>query len=233
MDFIESCAVIVASIVAVFSINAWRREYVGKRRAELAEDVLAMFYEAADVIRDIRHPAAFQSETAEVVQGEGESEDAYQVRRRASIVHVRYARHQEMFNKLRAYRYRFMAYFGRESIAPFNELFSIVAQIQVAAGQLAHLWLRSHFHSEDDEIKHQDRIRRFEDIFWDTFEDTDPINTRLNSLIDQVELICRAEIIGSDKLLNANWGKLRSLALNQRRAFLRRVQEWRSNTQDS
>ncbi len=59
VEVVQAVAVIVASVVAIFGINAWKREYVGKRRMELAEEVLAMFYEVRDVMHDIRAPFSF------------------------------------------------------------------------------------------------------------------------------------------------------------------------------
>lgn len=46
MDWLEVLTQI-SILVAIYGINAWRREYVGKRQLELAEDSLALFYEAS------------------------------------------------------------------------------------------------------------------------------------------------------------------------------------------
>ena len=54
LDVLESLALIIAAVIAAFGINAWRREHVGKKRAELAEETLALFYEAQDVINAAR-----------------------------------------------------------------------------------------------------------------------------------------------------------------------------------
>jgi len=40
VDILQGLAVIGASIAAVLGINAWKREHLGKRRIELAEEVL-------------------------------------------------------------------------------------------------------------------------------------------------------------------------------------------------
>ena len=53
LDFISSVAVLIAALTFIAGVSAWRREFVGKRRIELAESVLAMFYEAEDVIKQI------------------------------------------------------------------------------------------------------------------------------------------------------------------------------------
>lgn len=56
---IRNVLVIIASIVAIYGIRAWRREFIGKRKIELAEEVLALFYETRDIIRYIRDPGGF------------------------------------------------------------------------------------------------------------------------------------------------------------------------------
>ena len=53
MDGLASISVIIAALSLVFGVYAWKREYVGKRRIELAQSVLAMFYEADDAIMAI------------------------------------------------------------------------------------------------------------------------------------------------------------------------------------
>lgn len=52
IDLIQGASVIIASCVAIFGINAWRKEFVDKRRIELAEEVLALFYQAKDIIAE-------------------------------------------------------------------------------------------------------------------------------------------------------------------------------------
>ena len=48
--------------MAAYSLDAWRREFMGKRRMELAEEVLALFYQARDVIEQIRSPVRYLGE---------------------------------------------------------------------------------------------------------------------------------------------------------------------------
>ena len=68
MAIAEIIAASVASFAVIYGVNAWRREYVGKRKIELAEEVLALFYEARDVISYIRNPFS--------VAGEGSTRNA-------------------------------------------------------------------------------------------------------------------------------------------------------------
>jgi len=43
-------ATVLAGWAALRSLDAWRRETVGRRKAELAEEVLAQFYRARDIL---------------------------------------------------------------------------------------------------------------------------------------------------------------------------------------
>ena len=61
---IKNISIIIASWTAVYGIDQWRREYRGKRQAELAEEVLSLFYEAQDAVRHIRNPFGFGGEGA-------------------------------------------------------------------------------------------------------------------------------------------------------------------------
>ena len=211
MDLLEGAkqlSILVGIGVALYGIDSWRREHSGKRRLELAEDALALFYEAADAIKHIRHPASFGSELSEIVQNDGETEAAFTARKNASIVFVRYQQHQEAFNKLHAMRYRFMAQIGKDSAKPFDELRSIVTSIQMSASWLARLWPREHFRTDDQWESHRKLVEKYEAVFWDHFEDDDPINLRLSALVSDVERICGAVIKGRGTLfglLNAKF----------------------------
>ncbi len=55
-DFLQSVSIILACLTIILGVDAWRREFIGKRKIELAEDVLTRFYEARDAIARIRSP---------------------------------------------------------------------------------------------------------------------------------------------------------------------------------
>jgi hypothetical protein len=61
-DIIQSAAVTIASVVAIYGISAWKVEFLGKRRIELAEEVLALFYQVRDAIESIRGSFGYEGE---------------------------------------------------------------------------------------------------------------------------------------------------------------------------
>lgn len=200
IELLTLISILVGICVAIYGIDTWRREHVGKRQLELAEDTLALFYEAADAIRHMRHAASFGREMQDVEQQDGESDSKFQARQNASVVFHRYNQHQALFNKLHASRYRFMAQIGKEEARPFDELRAITSQITLAANVLARLWSRDHFRTEEQKKKHWDDIERHEAVFWEGSAEDDPIKPILDKAIVDMDATCKSIIVGKGTL---------------------------------
>lgn len=200
LEVIEKISILVAIWVAIYGIDSWRREHRGKRQIELAEDALALFYEARDAISHIRHPAGYSSETEDVERGDHETDEQYEARKNASVVFVRYNQHSDLFNKLHAMRYRFMALIGKGEAEPFEELRRIENDIFLSARMLARLWARDHFRTDEQWEKHNNDIRRHEEVFWGAGGEDDPIEPRVQKVIADIENICGAVITGERSL---------------------------------
>jgi hypothetical protein len=215
MDWVEllkQISILLGVWVAIYGIDSWRREHVGRRQIELAEDTLSIFYEAADAIRHMRHPASFGYETEEVERGENETEAQFQARKNASVVFYRYNQYQELFNKIHASRYRFMAQIGKKQAMPFDDLRKIVNEITVSARMLSRLWARDHFRTDDQWERHREQIEKHESVFWEGVEDEDPINPNLNKVIEDIEHTCQAIIEGKGTLYGVLNFRLRKTA---------------------
>jgi hypothetical protein len=210
IQILQQISVLIGIWVAIYGIDAWRREHIGKRQLELAEDILALFYEAADAIRHMRHPVSFEHEIEAVKRGERENESQFEARKNASVVFHRYNEYQEMFNKIHASRYRFMAQIGKDESEPFNELRKIVNEITHSARMLSRLWPRDHFKTNDQWERHQNKINKHEAIFWEGIEEDDPINPKIDKVIENIEKNCQSAIPGKGTLhsfLNIKIGK--------------------------
>jgi ADP-heptose:LPS heptosyltransferase len=190
LEVVNTLAIVIASIVAICGINAWRKEFQEKRNIELAEEVLALFYEAKDAIRAIRNPFSYQGEGKTRKPQENETPREKEARDRFYFVFERFEKRQEIFNKLHSKRYQFMARFGTEKSKPFEDLRMIVIEIQVSANSLSRIWSSNHI-SEDMEKRRQEH----ESIIWIGGED-DPIESRVKKIISDIEAICRPIIMG-------------------------------------
>ena len=196
-DIAQSISVILASLFVIYGIDAWRREFIGKRRMELAEEVLALFYQARDVIQAIRSPFGYvgEGETRKPAPNERpEDKDALD---QAFVIVERYNRHIETFSRIQALRYRFMAQLGVDAATPFNELNSIMNELLLVSRRKARLMTRRErsFRSESDVEKHYLEMEKVDAIFYSGAAD-DPIAPRVDAVVEQIERMCK-DIIDS------------------------------------
>lgn len=205
--WLESVSVIIASWTAVVGISSWRREFLGRRRIELAEDALCLFHQAADVVKFMRHPATHGGEGRSRSVAEGESAGESDLRNQAYVPVERYEENKAPFAKLQALRPRFVARFGRDSTSPFDDLRTVVSEIRLAARTLSDVWPRQgrvKMTAEQRE-KHLDRMHQAEAVIWDSFEQEDPIRPRVEALLNEIEATCRPVLEGRGMMHRVYW----------------------------
>ena len=190
-SLITCIAMFLASVVAIYGITAWRREFRGKRQIELAEEVLSLFYQAREVIEAIRSPLGFSGEGSTRKQDENETPKQSAALDMAYVAIERYERRREMFSKLQSLRYRFMAQIGKEEAEPFEEIREVLNRIFGASRRLANLWVRREHAVRERQLEDLDKqIQRYEAIFWFGGED-DEIRERVEKAVSQMEETCR------------------------------------------
>ena len=200
LETVRDLSILVAACMGAYSIDAWRREFVGKRQMEIAEEVLALFYEARDAVSYMRGPASFGGEQLELERGPSESEANFKARQNASVVFYRYEQKQELFAKLRAIRYRFLAQFGEEKAKPFEDLWSQINRVLVSARLLSRFWARDHFRTPEQQDEHYKRVEEQEAVFWEGYTDPDEVKAGIDQAISDMETICRSIIDGKGTL---------------------------------
>jgi len=194
MEFIKNLSIILACWTAIYGIDAWRREFRGKRNIELAEDALILFYEAQDALRSIRNPFGYGGEGKTRKALENETERQKVARDKAYVLFERYDKYRELFGKLYALRYRFMATFGNDLVEPFDIVHGILAKMFASAQTLSTMWEKDMSHWDEERIEKYDRDqRRHEEIFW-WMGDNDPIEAEVKQAIVKIEGICRPVI---------------------------------------
>jgi hypothetical protein len=205
-QIISSIAITVASLVAIRGINAWKREFRGKRDMELAEDVLCLFYRAERAIEAIRNPSYNLAQGQSREPEKNETPEQKQARDRAYVVFKKIMEHGDIFDELHKFRFRFMARFGKEKAKPFDELKRIVDEIWVLAQQLAELWERQF--SQGNLIDADQNLKKeYEGVIWSGWG-ADTIKPRVDKIIQDIEKVCRQIIEGK----GSRWiGALRGL----------------------
>ena len=169
---------IIAAFVGIKGLTRWREETVGKRKSELAEHVLADFYQAKDIFEWVRFPISYPEEGAARPRNDGENDAEARVRDAYYVPIQRLAKEAEFLGAMQARKYRFVALFGADAGIPFRELKEIQAEIVTAARMLARGNANA-LHLPDLEAK-----------IW-TMGEQDDIKRRINHLIGNVEAICR------------------------------------------
>ena len=163
---------------------------VGKRKIELAEEVLSLFYEARDAISYIRNIFGFVGEGNTRKADTNESPKDKKIYDDAYVVFERYNKYQEPFNKLYSMRYRYMARFGKDSAKPFFELQQIVNEIFSAASELPDYRKRQGsgcWQNEAEFEQHLKEMRELEAIVREHGSGRDLIKPRIDAVIFDIE----------------------------------------------
>lgn len=187
---IQSLSIIIAAAAFVSGINAWKREHIGRRQIDLAEQVLSLFYESRDQIREIRNPISYFNEETTRKARADESEEETKALNRAHVVFARYEARKDTFIKLNTLKYQFMAVFGSDKEKHFLELNRILREIFKATHLLAARYWRPSAWADLDPQQHEKNQKQLfekESIIWYGAEDPDPIETQINKLLKDVE----------------------------------------------
>lgn len=168
-------ATLIAGWAAIRGVDAWRAEIVGRRKAELAEEVLAQFYHARDVLIWARLP----DRPLDLVPQNDDRDRRHHSH--ASPIE-RLAQESALFSELQASRYRFMAYFGEASSYPFEEMRAIHSEVISSAQSLIR---------DPNELASATERDRWEDAIGWVEEEDDTVARRLAETIAAVEHVCR------------------------------------------
>jgi hypothetical protein len=103
-----------------------------------------------------------------------------------------------------------MAQIGKNEAIPFEDIRNIVNEIVISARILSRLWAREQFSSDEQWEKQQTLIEKHEAIFWEGLEEDEPINPKVNKMIEDIEKTCVSVIADKNTLygfLNFKIGK--------------------------
>jgi hypothetical protein len=163
-------------------LDAW------KRRTTLAEEVLAEFYHAKDIIDAARAPGSLGGE------GDTRPREAWETEEDSRLLDSYYwpverlDKRQEFFAQFLAKRYRFIALFGSDAGQPFLDFWRVRGEILVAVRMLISTHQQRHMGSLPEDRKHWETT-----MGW-VHAPVDPIATRLDGVIEAIEKICRPVI---------------------------------------
>jgi hypothetical protein len=188
VDVVQGLGVTAASAAAVYGVVSWRRELKGRKEYELAEEALALFYEARDKIEAIRSPLSYESEGKGLSSAQPGIPEGRLVPDEVRVFYERHAKCETVFSRLRALRYRFMAVFGKEKAVPFERFGGLLAKLRVTARMLTRSAAARYTGA-------QDHVEKLRDILWGGFDD-DPIATEMDGIVRDIESTCEGVLRG-------------------------------------
>jgi hypothetical protein len=190
---IETIAVIIAAVVAIYGISSWRREAKWKRKYELAEEVLSCLYEISETFDMMRNPCGYVGEGKTRKRRDGESQEESDILDKAYVLVERYEKNKEPFIKLQSLKYQFMALYGNETKEYFNEIMQLRNQLFHASHMLGTRYWKDQGRrkmTEQQEKQHLGKMDKFERLFWSDFEEKDEFNESMDSCINKIEKRC-------------------------------------------
>lgn len=205
MDWIEAAATIVqaiavtaAGIAAVWGLTTWRHEMTARRRAELAEQTLAMFYEARDVIAWARTPTNLGGEGASRERKLSEADDEALLKNAIYVPIERINRRAEFWGRFEASRYAFMAVFGAEAANPYATVIHAKNRVMLSASMLVQTFDR---HEPTRENLQSLQNEWNSNIGW-RLTDSDEIRRQINNAVSAIEGICKPAITGGSSKMS-------------------------------
>lgn len=190
----QAIAVISACWAIISGVGAWKREFIGKRKIELAEETLAAFFEIKDAISFIRNPWSSGKEGSTRNRAANERDAESQLLDRGYIVFERYESKKDIFVRFNTLKHKFMAMFGTGTENIFKDTNQTLNSIFASANMLAtHYWQRQgRVQMEADEFqKHLDEMHRHEGIFWDRYNENDEIRNQLAATQQELERVIK------------------------------------------
>lgn len=197
-DILQSMSVMFACWSVVAGIYAWRREFLGKRRIELAEETLEAFFAVRDAIAHIRTPISNTNEGSSRKKRDNETVEETEILNRAYTVFERHQAEEKVFIRFATLQYRFMAAFGKETEEIFTKVNRTVNRIFRAAQMLeTYYWKSPPVKMEGNKLsKHLDNMRREENIIWDYYNEADEIKAGLNAVLADLERVTAPAFYG-------------------------------------
>lgn len=177
-DWLADLAVVIGVLLGFFQLRTWRQEHLGKRRAEISENLLSTTYEVVAAISLVR--STFESLPVNVSDVENEI---------LLMKSERLADFDSKFSSLRNAQVLHQAYTGnQEVLSAVERLFDVRQRIRSALIVLRNSKLRSRM-SVDEVAKYEEQRR----VLFN-FSDRDEIAQEIEATLSSLKQVLLPEI---------------------------------------
>lgn len=193
--FVQAFSIFAVCWGIISGIEQWRREFIGKRQIEIAEQALEIFYEVKDAVRFIRNPWLRNGEGDTREKAEGETEEETKLLNKGYIAIERYAKREDTFVKFQSMKYKYMASFGSDKEDIFTSLAIEINKIFTVSHSLATIyWKKSQydFAMSQGMTNFLDDKTTFERILWELEPEKDPFVPIIQKAQERLEEVVRS-----------------------------------------
>jgi hypothetical protein len=136
-QILQAISIAVTAVFAIIGLNAWRRQIIGKRRLEVAEEALLAAYKVRDAMSYIRSSGSFGGEGRTRPRAEGEKENGLARAKDTYFVPLeRIHRTSDDFAAFQKARLLCVVHFGADAGEPFDAIIGARNSVSIAAGML-------------------------------------------------------------------------------------------------
>ncbi|MEQ5752362.1 hypothetical protein ABN357_14910 [Providencia rettgeri] len=189
-DYISSLSVFLAALTFISGVNAWKREFIGRKKIDLYEKALNYIYKARESISYIRMPISSQSEGSTRKKGPNETSEESEILDRAFVTMERFKKSNTLFDEIRILHHQINLISDDATVNIFNTFHSNLDKLYRAARIHPQLVLNQG-NKPVDSLNTQliENLR----IIYSSGDDE--IENNVNDLLDIISLLYSRELI--------------------------------------
>ena len=183
-NIITAFASVATAIIAGLALYTWKREFIGKKKIELAAEIMHAVYDIQDLYLGVRMPMIAQTEHDEVLEwikteaaAHPGKADVYPDRINHLVPHQRLTKQQAVIERLRKLQNQAYMYWGKEIMIAILKLINFNFKIMQASKKL-------YYGKDAPEYRHL-----YDLIFCETkdgkINSDDKINKEINDLVEE------------------------------------------------
>lgn len=183
---VQAAAIVVTAAFAVLGLRAWRKQLIGKRRIEIAEETLVLAYKIRNAIAYTRLPVHSPAEGLSRLRELVEDEDFRRLKDSYFVPVERLRVYDDDFAKLESQVLLCEVYFGAEMSDPLAELLKARADILAASRTLL-----SSANSKSLAPSEIAELKRCEGLIWGYGDFDDQMTTVVDKSVAAIERALR------------------------------------------
>lgn len=143
LNILSAISSVATAIIAGMALYAWKREFIGKKKIELAAEIMRTVYDIQDLYISVRMPMIAKVEHNEALEwikaetaAHPSSAGVYPERVNHLVPHQRLIKQQDLIEKLRSLQNQAYMYWGKEIIIAILKLTDYNCKIMQASKDL-------------------------------------------------------------------------------------------------